>query len=390
MDYTTHPEIKELLAQAAGLKNMANIPTTWHPLPPAAPPPVLSEREVDGERILLLQQQQQERRLSGNGGEVRGLCRFWQKGTCRYGDTCWFIHEGQQGAPTSPLQQNVQQNAQAAYCRSRDLCWPQHLQQLQQQQLQQLHQQQQLPYQTPNHSRTQSAGQGTFSSFHTIPLSRNSSRSVCRYWLQGICNRGPACRFLHGSAAPAAIGAAAAAIAERNALTAARPRPRPRSAPYIQTLPPSMDAMSTHPQLTRPRHYSHPSLLLPSLPTSTATYESLLESLPSSSPIPPLTEASSVDSFALPFDLDEYDDYSEAGLELGGLDENQVLGLLASSFPPSSAALIPSFAPVSPPSVSKPGSGVPRSSVPRSESEKLWKEDMWGASVLKALDRLAL
>ncbi|KAI9008363.1 hypothetical protein BC832DRAFT_420953 [Gaertneriomyces semiglobifer] len=193
MDYTSNPEIKEILAQTmrqhshlqqavseTGLSeesggssqslSSSSTSTTYRDMTDLA-----MEREMEEMFARMgrgeLGQPLQTTRNGSPGKGPRGICRFWHKGTCRYGDACWFIHKGPPGqAPTQanahPLLNGTGQY-QAQHQRSRSSPTP-----------------------------------------HTSPLRPGSSgpRSICRYWLQGICNRGPACRFLHGSAAPCAMG----------------------------------------------------------------------------------------------------------------------------------------------------------------------------------------
>lgn len=238
----------------------------------------------------------------GRAGEcvlshVRGslFCVDMNSNECSfsYGETCWFIHEGH--PPTSV---------------------------------------QQLPRRPDYMMNSQQAhglrGQSPMSQSQLLPQplpGRTSSRSVCRYWLQGICNRGPACRFLHGSAAPAAMGAAAAAIDRNGSVTAARPRPRPRSAPFlIQSLPPSFDIQPpqqhhlTMGPPTRFRTFTHPSLVLPAPPppeSLTLNYLDIETKFPVPRPAPLQrmpTQTASEDEMALPFDLDEWDDFDPSAV----------------------------------------------------------------------------
>ncbi|KAJ3157113.1 hypothetical protein HDU89_002524 [Geranomyces variabilis] len=140
-----------------------------------------------------------------------GNCDFWQRGTCRYGPSCWFSHDEQAHQqhplpPTpapmhspSPFTKPLARIIPLALTPNRYM----HPQQIQPSRYT-AYTSLAAPTQTTSAQATVSAaggGNGNGGGGGGGPV---STRSVCRYWLQGICNRGPACRFLHGAAAPAA------------------------------------------------------------------------------------------------------------------------------------------------------------------------------------------
>ncbi|KAJ3179807.1 hypothetical protein HDU87_002375 [Geranomyces variabilis] len=144
-----------------------------------------------------------------------GTCDFWQRGTCRYGPSCWFSHDEQphQQHPLPPTP--APQHRPSAFAKPLARIIPlaltpngyMHTQQVQPSRYTTYaslatHT---LPAQTASAPGTVSgAGGGNGNGGGGGGSGPVSTRSVCRYWLQGICNRGPACRFLHGAAAPAA------------------------------------------------------------------------------------------------------------------------------------------------------------------------------------------
>ncbi|KAI8819159.1 uncharacterized protein EV422DRAFT_119789 [Fimicolochytrium jonesii] len=175
-------------------------------------------------------------------------CRFWQRGACRSGDACFLSHTLQQRirtptpTPTPPTASSITEYprpqpvyAPLAYTKpKKGYEWGSHAWKVAAG----------TPHNHPHHgtashrhgtnstnSNSTGNGNGNPSKPPRHPPASTSTHSVCRYWLQGICNRGPACRFLHGSAAPAAMLFPPSFPRHPTAYTTrpsmARPRPRP-------------------------------------------------------------------------------------------------------------------------------------------------------------------
>ncbi|KAI8917305.1 hypothetical protein DFJ77DRAFT_341003 [Powellomyces hirtus] len=253
-------------------------------------------------------------RTSQGSPTHRGPCRFWQKGACRYGNGCWFIHDQQ-------LHEHLQQPQQQMHIPQIEPPVPYHHHGYPKHHVTRVIT---LPTRYVYQAQVQPVRyQPSLRVANPSTTSPASSRSICRYWLQGICNRGPACRFLHGAAAPAAhgMGPVLRGGAGGIVVTPSAPRSRPRAAtfdvrylpsarlasapgpyappPHICTPPPQRFRTYTYPQ---PSHSDHLPALLTSPPPQPP---SLLLADP-----PTLRQESlSPNEYQLPFNLDEWDDF---------------------------------------------------------------------------------
>ncbi|KAJ3161473.1 hypothetical protein HDU86_007255 [Geranomyces michiganensis] len=155
--------------------------------------------------------QQEAMAAAAADGDIDDNCNFWQRDACSYGPSCCLIHaqerdrQQQQQHPLPPTPA-PQLHRPSAFTKPLARISPLALAPNGY-----MHQQQiQAPRYTTYASPAALSLQPTASGHHGGGGNGGgggggpvSTRSVCRYWLQGICNRGPACRFLHGAAAPA-------------------------------------------------------------------------------------------------------------------------------------------------------------------------------------------
>mmetsp|Transcript_12331 Transcript_12331/g.28929 ORF Transcript_12331/g.28929 Transcript_12331/m.28929 type:complete len:456 (+) Transcript_12331:120-1487(+) len=160
----TAPAVKKTYCKffAAGHCELGDM-CTWAHGPQDIGTPIIAQPAVPGQA-----------HIPPAGGQVtRTLCKFWQEGICKNGMNCTFAHGEEDLGRPIPLEQTQATDLQGMVAAATGAAVPQVAQQF---------------------------GGSSGSSFLPAmgsPLA-GMKRTICKFWQQGLCERGDACTWAHG------------------------------------------------------------------------------------------------------------------------------------------------------------------------------------------------